>query len=71
MVDTRRLKAVIMLHDGNQQALADAIGLSRGNLSLRINNHKEFTNREITFIRNRYDLSDSETALIFFAEKVS
>lgn len=71
MVNKRKLKAAIMAGDGTQQNLAEAMGISLSNLSLRINGHVEFKAGEIAFIRDRYDLTDEDVCQIFFAEKVS
>lgn len=71
MINKQKLKAAIIEHDGNQKNLADAMGISLSQLSLRINSHMEFSVREVAFIRNRYGLSDNDVGDIFFADKVS
>lgn len=51
-----------------QSDLADAIGLSRVRLSAKINerNGASFSQPEISTIKRRYKLSDSEIVDIFF-----
>lgn len=71
MLNKKKLKAVIQEYDGNQANLANAMGLSLSQLSLRINGHMEFSVVEAAFIRDRYSLSDEDVLNIFFAEKVS
>jgi len=71
VVNKQKLKAAIMAGDGTQQNLAEAMGISLSNLSLRINGHMEFKAGEIAFIRDRYGLTDEMVCQIFFAEKVS
>lgn len=71
MVNKRKLKAAILIHDGTQKNLAEALGISLSNLSLRINGHMEFKAGEIAFIRDRYGLSEKDVCEIFFAENVS
>lgn len=71
LLNKKKLKAVIQEYDGNQANLANAMGLSLSQLSLRINGHMEFSVVEAAFIRDRYSLSDEDVLNIFFAEKVS
>ena len=56
-----------------QAVLAIAMGLSRTRLNAKLNekNGASFTQPEISFIRNRYQLSDQSVITIFFAENVS
>lgn len=66
MVNKQKLKAAIIANDGNQQKLADSMGISIGQLSLRINGHMDFFIKEVSFIRDRYNLTDAEVMAIFF-----
>jgi hypothetical protein len=62
-----KLKSLIVLHDGNQESLADAMGVSLSRLNAKINeNNAEFTQREIDFIIRRYCLNDADVMDIFF-----
>lgn len=55
-----------------QQTLADAMNISLSRLNAKINsNGAEFTQLEIAFIKNRYNLSAEEVDAIFFAKEVS
>ena len=65
------LKAVMIQNGDNQTRLAEAMGLPQSAISLRINGLVEFKQSEINFIRKRYNLTDEQTILIFFDEKVS
>ena len=61
-----------MVKNGDTLAtLAEAIGLPQSAISARINGKILFRQDEINSIRKRWDLSDSETVDIFFADEVS
>ncbi len=58
---------MIKIHDGSQSVLSDAMGLSLSRLNAKINETgAEFSQSEIVFIRDRYNLSTSEVTDIFF-----
>lgn len=67
------LKSYIVRYDRVQQNLADAMGISLSCLNAKINetNGAEFKQSEITFIKQRYHLSEAELNKIFFAPQVS
>jgi len=67
------LKSHMAKHNDTQLTLSKALGLSLSRLNAKINETggAEFTQTEMSFIRNRYSLSAKETELIFFAESVS
>jgi len=66
------LKAYIVKYDGKQANLAEAMGISLSRLNAKINEKSaEFTQSEISFIRERYHLTNEEVADIFFNERVS
>lgn len=66
------LKGLIVANDGNQQTLADAMGMSLSRLNAKINEQDaEFTKSDIEFIRKRYKLSRKQVMDIFFTETVS
>lgn len=52
-------------------SLAEAMNISVGALSNKINKKSEFKQNEIAFIRDRWKLSNEETDAIFFAPFVS
>lgn len=72
-MNSNLLKSYIVRYDGTQQKLADAMGLSLSRLNAKINgtNHADFTQTEVSFIRNRYKLSNKDVCDIFFARGVS
>lgn len=56
-----------------QQILADAMGISLSRLNAKINETQgaAFTQTEMEFIINRYNLTNDEACEIFFTNKVS
>lgn len=72
-MDKMLLRSYIVRFDGNQENLANAMGISRSCLSAKINekNGAEFRQKEIEFISKRYQLSSDEICNIFFGGKVS
>ena len=66
------LRSIMVKFGETQEMLADAMGVSLSRLNAKINsNGAEFTQREITFIRNRYNLSPAEVDAIFFADNLT
>lgn len=61
------------LFGDTQSDLAQALGLSLARTNAKINetDGAEFTKREITIIKIRYQLTAEEVDQIFFTEKVS
>ena len=70
---TAKLRSVMVLHGDTNAVLAGVIGISPQTFSIKINerNGAEFTQSEISKIRERYNLSPEEVDDIFFKEKVS
>ena len=61
------LKGLIVAHDGKQEVLAAAMGLSLSRLNAKINEQDaEFNKSEIEFIRDRYKMSRKQVMDIFF-----
>ena len=58
----------MVLFGDTNETLAAALGISPQRLSAKINakDGAEFVQREIKVMRNRYQLTDEETGLIFF-----
>jgi len=72
-MNTARMRSIMVLHGDTNAALASVIGISPQTFSVKINerNGSEFTQSEISKIRERYNLSPEEIDDIFFKEKVS
>lgn len=66
MINSQKLKGIIVGVDGNQQNLSKRMEISLSTLSSKINGHTEFTASEIAFIINRYNLDDKEIKEIFY-----
>lgn len=62
------LRSKMVLFGDTNETLATALGITPQRLSAKINTTggAEFVQREIKVIRDRYHLTDEETALIFF-----
>ena len=67
-IDKQLLKAQIMKNDKTQAALAKSMGISLSCLNAKINeaDGREFKQGEITYIKDRYNLTDQEMMDIFF-----
>ena len=72
-INSQLLKSIIMKYDKTQAALADSMRISLSCLNAKINetDSREFKQNEIAFIRDRYNLSESELIEVFFAPEVS
>ena len=71
-MNAKELKAEMIRHDDTGETLAKALNITRQTLSRKMNdNGAEFTQSEISIIKERYDLSGDRINMIFFAEKVS
>ena len=68
-MNTRLLKSKMVLFGDTGSELAEALGISRQQLSAKMNetNGAEFTQGEIKIIKTRYDLSCTDVDEIFFA----
>lgn len=65
---SQSLKGIIRAKDGSQSVLAEAMGISLSRLNAKINETgAEFTQSEITFIRDRYKLTKEQVTDIFFS----
>lgn len=73
MVNSRLLKSFIVRYDKTQEHLAEAMGISLSRLNAKINGTggADFTQSEIAFIRERYNLSNRDVCDVFFAKDVS
>lgn len=71
-MDKRKLESIMKLYGDTGNDLAECLGIARSTFSLKINeNGAEFTQSEITKIKNRYNLSADDVSHIFFEPKVS
>lgn len=63
------LRSKMVLRGDTNRSLAEFLGISEPTLSMKLNEHRgrEFTQGEIRKLRERYDLTDQEVTLIFFA----
>lgn len=65
------LESKMKLYGDTGGSLADYLGISRSTLSAKINEKAEFTQKEISLIKTRYELSADEVDGIFFTQIVS
>ena len=67
-MDKRRLESVMKLFGDTGNSLSDYLGIARSTFSMKINetNGAEFTQGEISLIKQRYSLSAEEVDSIFF-----
>lgn len=59
------------LHEDTGNSLAQFLNIAHSTLSLKINGKADFTQREITLIKERYNLTADEVDGIFFTHQVS
>lgn len=65
------LESKMKLYGDTGGSLSDYLGISRSTLSAKINEKAEFTQREISQIKTRYELTADEVDGIFFTLAVS
>lgn len=67
------LRSFMIKFGDTQRILSIAMGLSLSRLNAKINGNggAEFTQKEISFIKSRYNLSSSDIDSIFFDEERS
>lgn len=58
----------MVLNGDTIQTLADSLGINRQNASIKVNGKREFKQREIAAIVERYKLTHDEIDSIFFRE---
>ena len=72
MMNTNKLRAVMILNDDNGGDLAKYLGITHNRFSKKLNsNEAEFTQGEIMAIKEKYKLTANEVDDIFFNVKVS
>lgn len=65
-MQTNLLKSKITLHGETQTVLAEALGITTRALNYKVNGVCQFKADEIKIIKERYALSDTDVAKIFF-----
>lgn len=72
-MDKNRLRSLMYLNGDSQRELAKFLGLTEQTVSAKINekNGSEFTQGEITMMKDRYHLTPEDVDAIFFNVKVS
>lgn len=72
-MNKNKLRAMMALCGDTDGVLAEFIGINRGTFSKKLNetNGGEFTQSEISKIKQRYNLTAEEVDEIFFAKGVS
>ena len=72
-MNTRLLKSFMVKNGDTGAQLSEALNIRRSTLSSKMTGYRgaEFTQGEISIIKNRYKLSAREVDEIFFAKKVS
>ena len=73
MINKNELEAEMKRFGDTGGSLAEYLGIARSTFSAKLNetNGAEFTQGEISKIRERYNLSAESIVAIFFASKVS
>lgn len=68
-----KLESIMKLNGDTGTSLAEYLGIARSTFSAKINetNGAEFTQSEISMIKERYSLSAEDVVSIFFTPKVS
>ena len=69
-MNKNELRAQMARHGDNSVSLAEALGISVTSISEKINGKRDFTQSEISIIKQRYNLTPDETDVIFFTVKV-
>lgn len=72
-MNKNKLESIMKLHGDTGGSLSEYIGVSRQRFSCKKNekNGAEFTQTEITLIKQKYSLTPREVDEIFFESKVS
>lgn len=70
-MNTKLLNVEMILHNDTQKTLAEALGITRQSLNAKIHGRRDFSQSEIIFIKNRYDLKAKAVDDIFFGKIVS
>lgn len=71
MVNTQKLKGIIVEKGTTQQAVADSVGIDRSTFYRKMKNGGSFSLDEAALIAKAIPLSNSEAIAIFFADFVA
>lgn len=68
-MNKRELRAQMVKHGDTQLSLSKAMGIGLSTLNAKINSaNTEFRQNEISFIKERYDLTAQQVNAIFFGQ---
>lgn len=70
-MNKQKFVGIMYENDDNQRKLAEAMDISLSRLNAKINGSGEFSQSEIQFIKDRYDLDADKVDEIFFTPPVS
>ena len=70
MFDYKKLRGKIREVFGTQENFANALGISKVSLSLKLNNTRDFTQGEISKAAALLEIKPSDVPAYFFAQKV-
>lgn len=70
-MNSNELRAQMARHGDNNLSLAKAMDMDASSMSLKINGKRFFTQPEIQFIIDYYNLTADDVMLIFFTPQVS
>jgi hypothetical protein len=70
-VNKQKFVGIMYENGDNQGKLAEAMDISLSRLNAKINGSGEFSQSEIQFIKDRYDLDADKVDEIFFTPPVS
>lgn len=73
MLNKNKLESVMKLNGDTGKTLSAYLGIARSTFSAKLNetNGSEFTQGEISAIKEKYNLTADDVVGIFFAKKVS
>lgn len=71
MINTSKLKGLIVERGTTQQAVAESIGMDRSTFYRKMKRGGDFSIEEAKNIKNEIPLTDDEAIEIFFGEKVA
>lgn len=71
-MNSKELKIEMLKHEDSGITLSEALGITSATFSNKLNaKNAEFTQKEIMFIKDRYNLSAERVDAIFFADEMS
>lgn len=71
-MNKKLMRSLMALHGDTNKTLGEYLGISEQSVCNKVNETRtEFTRKEITAIKRRYNMSADLVDLVFFAEDVS